>query len=172
VSINEERARACDPIGMQVFRAQGDLPVALPENGALAGLLVNEDEGRLAHAAGGHDPVCIDTLPGHFRLLKLPGFVVAYFADIPGAQSPALASGNRACGLTSCATLGGEDFDLRIEGREMGKADDGVSGVDADTDDIDRRLVEVLHKMIIFTRAGKCEKIRREESKERMGTNT
>jgi hypothetical protein len=54
----------------------------------------------------------------------------------------------------------------------MGKADDGVSGVYADTDDIDRRLVEVLHKMIIFTRAGKCEKIRREESKERMETNT
>jgi len=42
----------------------------------------------------------------------------------------------------------------------MGKADDGIGGVDTDADDIDRRLVEVVHEMIIFMRAGKCEGIR------------
>ena len=41
----------------------------------------------------------------------------------------------------------------------MGKADDRVGGVDTDADDIDRRLVEVVHEMIIFVRASKCERI-------------
>jgi hypothetical protein len=53
----------------------------------------------------------------------------------------------------------------------MGKADDGVGGIDTDADDIGRRLIEVVHEMIIFVRGGKCEKIYREESKERAQEN-
>ena len=53
----------------------------------------------------------------------------------------------------------------------MGKADDGVGGIDTDADNIGRRLVEVVHEMIIFMRGGKCEKIYRGESKERAQGN-
>ena len=41
----------------------------------------------------------------------------------------------------------------------MGKADDGIGCVDTDADHVDRRLVEVVHEMIIFMREGKCERI-------------
>ena len=53
----------------------------------------------------------------------------------------------------------------------MGKADDCVGGIDTDADDIGRRLIEVGHEMIIFVRGDKCEKIYREESKERAWEN-
>ena len=139
MSVDEEHARTRNPIGTQIFRAQGDLPVAFPENGALAGFLVNEDEGRLAHAARGYEPVRIDTLTGHFGLLKFPGFVVAYFADVSGTQAPALAGGDSACRLSSWAALSGENLDFRIERGEIRKADDGIGGVDTDADDIDMR---------------------------------
>ena len=53
----------------------------------------------------------------------------------------------------------------------MGKANDGVGGIDADADDIGRRLIEVVHEMIIFVRGDKCEKIYREESRGRSWEN-
>lgn len=48
----------------------------------------------------------------------------------------------------------------------MWEADDCIGGVDTNTDDIDRRLVEVVHEMIIFVQASKCERIYGEESKD------
>jgi hypothetical protein len=54
----------------------------------------------------------------------------------------------------------------------MGKANDGVGGIDTDADDIGRRLIEeVVHEMIIFVRGDKCEKIYREESRRRAWEN-
>ena len=102
----------------------------------------------------------VDSLAGHLSLLKFSGFVVADFTDVSGAQTPALAGRDSARRLSSSAALGRKDFDLGIEGGKMGKADDGIGGVDTDADDIDRRLVEVVHEMIIFMVAGKCEGIR------------
>src|SRR5215469_11950123 len=94
----------------------------------------------------------------HFLLLKPPGFVVTYFTDIPCAQAPTLTGRDGAGGLSSCAALGGEDFNFRVERGEVRQTDDSISCVDADTADIERRLIEVVHEMIIFALAAKCEK--------------
>ena len=91
VAIDEEHAGGGDAVARDFFDGVGKALVALGEDGAFAIALVDEDVGGLAVAIGDSDEVGFNTCSFERGGLHLAGRVVAYFAEVAGAQAPALA---------------------------------------------------------------------------------
>src|SRR5712692_1024595 len=126
-----------DPFSIEFFWANREAGIAPPQDGALTGWLVHEDEGCLARAAGNCNHARLDAGAGKLALLQFGGPIVAHFADVSRTQAPLLAGNQRARHLAAGMDLSREELDLGIESREMGQADQSIGGVQADAGDID-----------------------------------
>src|SRR5712692_3215676 len=126
-----------DPLSIEFFGANREAGIAPPQDGALTSRLVYQDEGCLARAAGNRNQVRLDAGAGKLAVLQFGGPIVAHFADVSRTQAPLLAGNQRARHLAAGMDLSREELDLGIESREMGQADQGIGGVQADAGDID-----------------------------------
>ena len=82
-------------------------------------------------AASYLDEMCFDSAAVEFEAMCAPRLIVTDLADITRAESPLVA---RHCGggrLAAGKLGGGENGNFGIEFRVMGKTNDGVKGVDA-----------------------------------------
>src|SRR6266704_2410211 len=95
VTIYVKSAGMNDPIALEFFGAQSQAVVALPKNGAFAGV-IDKDESMLAGTAGRGEEVRLDAEARKFRAMELGGDVVPDLAHVARAQAPLLA-GNH-CG--------------------------------------------------------------------------
>ena len=137
MAIEVEGAGLADPILIEVGGLEGEAVVALPEDGALAGV-VDQDEGLLAGAAGSGEEMGFDAEIGEFGAVQGGGEVVADFADVAGAESPGLAGDHGGGGLSAGENAGGAEFDLGAGCGIVVQRDEGVGSVEADADDVDR----------------------------------
>ncbi len=121
---------------MQVGGFESEAVVALPEDGAFAGV-VDEDEGLLAGAAWCREEMRFDAEARELGAVQGSGKVVTDLADVTGAQSPGLASDHGGGDLAAGENVGGAEFDLGAGGGVVVDGDECVGGVEADTDDVD-----------------------------------
>ena len=91
--------------------------------------------------------------------MNLSGRVIADNSDIASAQSPALASDERSGDLTAGHDARAQDFDFGAEGREAGKAQNGVGGIFADAEDVEASSA---HRAVVQS-SGRRGKIKRRE---------
>ena len=96
VTIEVKGASGDDPFALQLFGPKGQARVTLPQHGALAHV-VDEDEGLLAGAVWCGQEMRFNAEPREFRAVKRRSGVVANFPDVPCAHAPLLASG-QSCG--------------------------------------------------------------------------
>src|SRR5258708_37050757 len=90
MSINVKCAGIDDPIAVEFFRTQSQAVVPFPKNGALAGV-IDEDEGLLAGTSGCGEKMRFDAEARKFRAMKRCGAVVTDLAHVARAQAPLLA---------------------------------------------------------------------------------
>ncbi len=136
VAVEVEGAGLEDPVALEITRLEGEAVVALPEYGALAGV-VDEDEGLLAGAARRGEEMRFDAEARELGAVQGGCEVVADFADIAGAESPGLAGDHGGGDLSAGEDIGGTKFDLGAGGRIVVDGDERVGGIEADTDDVD-----------------------------------
>jgi len=135
VAVEVKGAGFADPILIEIGGLEGEAIIALPEDGALAGV-VDEDESLLAGAAWRGEEMRFHAMVGELGAVKGCGEVVANFADVAGAESPGLAGDHCGGNLAAGEDVGGAEFDFRSGGRELVDGDESVGGVEADTDDV------------------------------------
>jgi hypothetical protein len=128
VSIEMESAGFQDPITMQIAGLESEAIVALPEDGALAGV-VDQDEGLLAGATGSGEEIRFDAEVGELGAVEGCGEVVANFSDVAGAQSPGLAGDHGGGDLSAGKDVGGAEFDFGAGGWVVMDGDERVGGV-------------------------------------------
>ena len=136
VAVEMKRTRVDDPVAVKLFRAESEAMVAAPEDGALAGV-VNENERLLAGAIGRGEKMRFDAKTREFGGVQRGGAVSADFADVARAETPLLASNDGGGGLAAGENGGGTNFDF---GAARGVVRDGnqcVGGVEADADEVD-----------------------------------
>jgi len=74
-----------------------------------------------------------------FICLKSGRGIVACLADVARAQPPGLTGNERARRLAPGPNNSGEQFHLRVKGREVRQADDRVSGIQAHAGNVHAR---------------------------------
>jgi hypothetical protein len=125
-----------DPVTAEVACVESEAVVALPEDGALAGV-VDEDERLLAGASWCGEEMRLDAVVGELGAVQGSGEVVADFADIAGAQSPGLAGDHGGGDLAAGKDVSGAEFDFGTGGGVVVNGNERVGGVEADADDVD-----------------------------------
>ena len=136
VAIEVEGAGFEDPLAAEVAGLKGETVVALPEYGALAGI-VDEDEGLLTGAARRGEEMRFYAEAGEFGAVQGGGGIVANFSDVAGAQSPGLASDHGGGDLAAGENVGGAEFDLGAGSGVGVNGNERVGGVQTDADDVD-----------------------------------
>jgi len=140
VPIDVKSAGVEDPIALEFFRAQRQALVALPEDGALAGF-IDEDERLLAGAGRSGEEMRLDADASKLRAMQRGRGVIADLADVARAESPLLAGhdggGDLAAGQNCC----GANFDFGAARGKVRDGNQGVNGIEADADEIDLRWV-------------------------------
>ncbi len=114
---------------------QGQSVVTLPEDGALSGV-VDQDDCLLAGASRDGDEMGLDAEPIELRPVNRGGAVVADLADVAGAQTPLLAGGDGGCDLSARKDLGGTEFDFGSQRGIVGKTNQHVGSIQSDTDQV------------------------------------
>ena len=120
---------------LEFFRLQGQSVVALPENGALAGV-VDQDDRLLAGASRGGEQMGLDPQAFELGAVNCGGAVVADLADIAGAQTPLLAGGDRGCDLSARQDVGGTKFDFGSQRGIVRQTNQRVGSIQSDTDQV------------------------------------
>jgi hypothetical protein len=115
---------------------ESEAVVALPEDGALAGV-VNEDESLLAGAAWRGEEMRFDAEARELGAMQRSGKVVTDFADVTRAKSPGLAGDHGGGDLASGENVGGAEFDFGTGGGVVLNGNQRVGGVEADANDVD-----------------------------------
>lgn len=136
VAVEMKRAGVDDPIAVKFFGAERKAMVAAPEDGALAGV-INEDEGLLAGAVGRGEEMRFDAEAGKFGGVERGGAVSANFADVTRAESPLPAGDDGGGGLAAGENGGGANFDFRAARGIVRDGNERVGGVEADADEVD-----------------------------------
>jgi len=136
VAVEVKGAGFEDPVALEVAGLEGEAVVALPEDGALASV-VDEDEGLLAGAARRGEEMRFDAEVCELGAVQRSGEVVADFADIAGAEPPRLAGDHSGGDLAAGEHVGGAEFDFGAGGGVMMNRNKRVGGVEADADDVD-----------------------------------
>lgn len=136
MSIYVQGAGVADPVALEFFWAERQALIALPKNGALSGV-IDEDESLLAWAAWRDEEMGFDTKTGKFGTMERGGVVVAEFPNVAGAESPGLAGHYGGRDLSAGEDIGGMKFDLGARSGEARQGDQCVGGVEADADQVD-----------------------------------
>src|SRR5690349_12644261 len=136
MSIHMHQPGRADPRLRKFLRPQVEPVVALPENSALPGFLINNDEGHLARAIRHLDQVRLHSFASELLALPTSRGIVADLAHIAGAQAPAVASYRSRRGLSAWKHARRENLRLGVKGREAGHTNERVGGIEPDSDDI------------------------------------
>ena len=136
VAVEVKCASVDDPFAIEFLRLQDEAVVAAAEDGALAAF-VDEDERLRAGSAGDGDEAGLDAGVGEGLAVEGGGGIVAEFADVAGAESPALAGDDGGGDLASGKDRGVAVFHLRASGGIGRQWDNGVCGVETNADEID-----------------------------------
>ena len=138
MSIDVQHTRARNLLRSDVRRVDGQTIRAMPEDGALAGGLIDDDVGALIGATGADlDVVQIEAGFAQAGHLDAAAFVVADSADVLGPQ-PELAAGDERAGhLAPGAHDLAFEGDLTAELRVFWNQQKRVGGVEADADQIE-----------------------------------
>jgi hypothetical protein len=136
VAVEVEGVGLEDPLALKVIRSESETVVALPEDGALAGV-VDKDEGLLAGAAWGGEKMRLYSATREFGAMQGRGGIVANFADVSRAQSPELAGDHGGGDLASGENVGGAEFNLGARSGVAVNGNERVGGVQANADDVD-----------------------------------
>jgi len=106
--------------------------IAVPEDGPLARLLVDDDGAELGGCAAGHARVAeVDALPPQAGELEAPRRVVSHLADVAGAQAEPLAGDERRRYLPARLLGHCRHALLAAQGRELADYQHRVRGIQA-----------------------------------------
>lgn len=136
VAIDMKSAGVENPIALELFRAEGEAAVALPENGTLAGV-VHEDERLLAGTRRGGEKVRLDAEASKFGAMECSPGVIANLADIARSEPPLLAGDDGSGDLAARQNRCGANFDFGAARWKMTNGNERVDGVETDADEID-----------------------------------
>ena len=146
MSVHVQEAGGGDPTPLERSRWHDQLGVAYPNDGALAGLSVDENERHLAQRPGDGDEITVDASFLQLAPVKIGRGVVADAADIVRSQPPSLTGNHGGGDLPAGHDLGTEHFELGAEGGELRETQDRVRGIFADTEDVKSWLA---HKVVV-----------------------
>src|SRR5207302_10242062 len=110
--------------------------IAPPEDSPLTGV-VHKNEGLLARTVGRGEKMRLDAEARKFRRVKRRRTVSADFADVARVKSPMLACDDRGGGLPARQHRGCANLDFRAARGIMRDANQCVSGVEPDADEVD-----------------------------------
>ncbi len=135
VTVEVQRPSAREHLRAQLFRANGQARVAMPQNGALPGALVNHDVGHLVGTALHHHGIAdVEAFTHQALALELPHRVRSQPAHILGPQPQPLAHHHCRRHLPARLPTGGDKLHLAIEARINRRLDGYVGGVQAQPD--------------------------------------
>src|SRR5437016_1054000 len=89
--INVKQTRLRNPVRMNLRGRKVEARVALPQDGALAGGLLDHDEGLLTFALGNFDEMSFDIFSRELVAVDAASEVVSDLSDVARAKSPAMA---------------------------------------------------------------------------------
>jgi len=155
VPVHVQESSGSDPSSLEKGRRDSEARVAAPNNGALPGTCINQDEGHLAERSRNLGEIAMDSGAAEFAAMQVGGVVVPDDSNIMSAESPALAGDEGGCDLASRHDLGTEHFQLGTQSRELGELQNGVGGVFADAQDVKTLSA---HEVVVqgIGRAEKC----------------
>ncbi len=138
VAVEVDGAGVGDPFSAQIFRAKGEAVIALPEHGALAGVL-DKDEGLLAGAAGRGEEMAFDAGFAELFAVECGRIVVAELADVAGTQAPGLAGDHGGSDLSPGEDGGGAELHFGAGGGVVRNGNQRVGGVESDAHNVHGR---------------------------------
>ena len=145
VSIDVKGSGVYDPFAVEFRGTQYKAFIAAAKDSALAGG-VDDDERLRAGAAGDRNKLRLHACMGELAAMEFGGLVVAELADISCGQAPALTRDNSGCDLSTRKDADRTVFNLRAGRGKAGERDEGVGGVQSNSDQINLR--EVMHSEI------------------------
>jgi hypothetical protein len=137
VTIHVKSAGIGNPFPPEFVRTEGQAVVALPQDGALAGI-VNQDDCLLAFASLSREQMSFDAESGKFRAMNSGRGVITDLADVARPQSPLLARRHRRRNLAARQYVRRANLDFRSQGGVMRQADQSVGCVEPDTHKVSR----------------------------------
>ena len=128
----------------------------MPDDGAFAGMLVDEDEREVAGRVPNGGEVRGDAFATEGAEMKFGGVVVAHAADVAWAESPTAAGDHGGSDLSAEEDLRVQDFDFVAGSGEMRELVDVVGGVFADAEEVE--FFGRVHEVVVQgkRRSGKC----------------
>jgi len=112
VAINIEEARGVNPTSLEKGRRYGEARIAAPDDSALTGLRLHENEGHLTQRFGRAGEMEGDAFTPKVAAVEFRQVVVAHTADVMSAEPPTLAGNNGGGDLAAEHNLRVESFDL------------------------------------------------------------
>lgn len=156
VAVDIEQAGARDPMLLEEGKRNAETRVPMPDDGAFAGVLVDEDEGKVAGRVPNGSEFRGNALAAKGAAMKFGDRIVAHAADVVRAESPAAASNHGGGDLSPEKDLRVEDFGFVAGRGEAGELVDMIGGIFADAEDVEfsRRV----HVVVVQgkRRNGKC----------------
>ncbi len=108
MAVQVKRARADDPLAIQILGLKEEALVESAEDGAFA-FTVDKDQRLRARRSGNRDELGLDSSGGEGSAMESRGVIVADLANIARAQAPLLAGDDRGGDLAA-----GQDFRIAV----------------------------------------------------------
>jgi len=112
VAVNIKKARGVNPTSLEKGRRYGEARIAAPDDSALTGLRLHENEGHLTQRFGRAGEMEGDAFTPKVATVEFRQVVVAHTADVMSAEPPTLAGNNGGGDLAAEHNLRVESFDL------------------------------------------------------------
>jgi hypothetical protein len=136
ISIDVKCAGVDDPFTLEVVGVQVKALVLTPEDGSFADG-IDQDEGLAGGAVGDGDDADLDAGVREGFAMEGGGDVIAEGADVASLEAPLLAGDDCGGDLPAGEDAGGTVLDLGAGLGEVGEGDDGVGGVEPNSDQVD-----------------------------------
>jgi len=137
MTVDVEKPSRGDPVFLNKGRRDAEARVAVPGDGAFAGLRVDENEGQMARGAAADGQMNGDAFATEGAAVEFGSRIVSDAADIMRAKSPTATSDHGGSDLAAEQDLRAENFCFVAGTREAGELVDGVGGVFADAEDVE-----------------------------------
>jgi len=137
MTVNVEKPSRGDPVFCNKGRRDAEARVAVPGDGAFAGLRVDKNEGQMTRGAAAEGQMKGNAFATEGAAVEFGSRIVSDAADIMRAKSPTAASDHGGGDLAAEKDLRAENFCFMTGTRETGELVDGVGGVFADAEDVE-----------------------------------
>lgn len=137
VAVDVEQTSGGDPIFLEEGRRNAETRVAMPGDGAFAGVLIHEDKGEVAGRVATDGKMKGNPFPAQGGAMQIRGGVIADAADVVRAKSPAAAGKQGGGDLSTEEDPGASDLGFMAGSGKVGEFVDVVRGVFADAEDVD-----------------------------------